>query len=95
MVHVGDTTEDCKIRYLLVKAQRRSLDRMYESEEKLKAEVEELLRQAEAADTAEDEKERQGKADKLPDQLARRESRLKKIREAKAALEARQKAEEA
>ena len=48
-------------------------------------------------DAAEDEKERQGKADKLPDELARRESRLKKIRKAKAALEAeaRQKAEEA
>ena len=74
-----------------------SYGRMCESEEKLKAEVEELLRQAEAADTAEDEKERQGKADKLPDELARRESRLKKIREAKAALEAeaRQKAENA
>ena len=74
-----------------------SYGRMCESEEKLAAEVDELLRQAEAVDAAEDEKERQGKADKLPDELARRESRLKKIRKAKAALEAeaRQKAEEA
>ena len=43
-------------------------------EEKLAAEVDELLRQAEAVDAAEDEKERQGKADKLPDELARREA---------------------
>ena len=66
-----------------------SYGRMCESEEKLAAEVDELLRQAEAVDAAEDEKERQGKADKLPDEMARRESRLKKIREAKAAAEAR------
>ena len=68
---------------------------MGEAEEKLKADIEELLQRAEAADAAEDEKERQGQSDKLPKELARRESRLKKIQEAKAALEAeaRQKAE--
>ena len=73
-----------------------SYGRMGEAEEKLKAEVEELLQRAEAADAAEDEKERQGFSDKLPKELARRESRLKKIEEAKAALEAeaRQKAEQ-
>jgi len=69
---------------------------MGEAEEKLKADIEELLQRAEAADAAEDEKERQGQSDKLPQELARRESRLKKIQEAKAALEAeaRQKAEQ-
>ena len=73
-----------------------SYGRMGEAEERLKAEVEELLRRAEATDGAEDERERQGHSDKLPKELARRESRLKKIQEAKAALEAeaRQKAEQ-
>jgi len=73
-----------------------SYGRMDEAEEKLKAEIEELLQRAEAVDAAEDEKERQGLSDKLPKELARRESRLKKIQEAKAALEAeaRQKAEQ-
>jgi len=73
-----------------------SYGRMGEAEEKLKADIEELLQRAEAADAAEDEKERQGQSDKLPKELARRESRLKKIQEAKAALEAeaRQKAEQ-
>jgi len=62
----------------------------------LKAEVEELLKRAEAVDAAEDEKERQGECDELPKELARREDRMKKIREAKAELEAeaRQKAAE-
>jgi len=73
-----------------------SYGRMGEAEAKLKAEIEDLLQGAEAADVAEDEKERQGFSDKLPKELARRESRLKKIQEAKAALEAeaREKAEQ-
>ena len=73
-----------------------SYGRMSEAEEKLKAEVEELLKRAEAADATEDEKEKQGQSDKLPEELARRESRLKKIRQAKAELEAeaRQEAEQ-
>jgi hypothetical protein len=73
-----------------------SYGRMNEAEEKLKAEIEELLKRAEAIDAAEDEKERQGQSDELPKELARRESRLKKLREAKAELEAeaRQKAEQ-
>jgi hypothetical protein len=73
-----------------------SYGRMGEAEEKLKAQIQDLLDRAEAVDTAEDEKERQGQTDMLPKELARRESRLKKIQEAKAALEAeaRQKAEQ-
>lgn len=73
-----------------------SYGRMSEAEAKLKAEVEELLARAEAVDAAEDEKERQGQSEELPKELARRESRLKKIQEAKAELEAeaRQKAEQ-
>jgi transposase len=73
-----------------------SYGRMEKAEIELKAEIEEILQRAEATDAAEDERERQGYSDKLPKELARRESRLKKIQEAKAALEAeaRQKAEE-
>ena len=74
-----------------------SYQRMGETEKKLQAEVEELLKRAEAADAAEDEKYGKGKrGDELPAELARRESRLAKIRAAKAELEAeaRQQAEE-
>ena len=98
LVKLGHVAVDgSKVQANASKHKAMSYGRMSESEEKLKAEVDELLRRAEAADAAEDEAERQGKTDKLPDELARRESRLKKIREAKAALEAeaRQKAEQA
>ena len=50
--------------------------------------MEELLKRAEAADEAEDQKEKQGGSEELPRELARRESRLKKIQQAKAELEA-------
>jgi len=67
-----------------------SYDRMQEKEKDLKAQVRELLAQAEAADTEEDERHGKDKrGDELPEELARRESRLKRIREAKRALEAR------
>ncbi len=73
-----------------------SYGRMEDADEKLKAEIAELLERAEAVDAVEDEKERQGFTDRLPKELARRESRRKKIQEAKAALEAeaRRKAEQ-
>ena len=62
---------------------------MKRKEEELTAEIEELLKNAEAADAAEDE--RYGKdtrGDELPEELQRRESRLQKIREAREVLEA-------
>ena len=74
-----------------------SYERMGETEKKLQEEVEQLLRQAAGVDAAEDEKYGKGRqGDELPAELARRESRLAKIRAAKAALEAeaKQKAEE-
>src|SRR5439155_11448187 len=73
-----------------------SYGRMDEAEQRIRAQVAELLARAEATDAAEDEMERQGYSDKLPQELATREGRLKKIAEAKAALEAeaRQKAEQ-
>jgi transposase len=67
-----------------------SYDRMKEKEKQLKEEVKQLLAQAEAADVEEDTrygKDRRG--DELPAELQRRESRLKKIKEAKRAVEAR------
>src|ERR1700674_3086164 len=67
-----------------------SYGRMKERERQLRAEVRELLAQAEAMDAAEDAHygaDRRG--DELPAELQRRESRLKKIRAAKRALEER------
>lgn len=61
-----------------------------EEEPKLKAEIEDLLKQAEAVDAAEDAEhgpDRRG--DELPHELRRREGRLAKIQEAKRRLEER------
>jgi hypothetical protein len=67
---------------------------MREKERQLCEEVQDLLAQAEAADAAEDaEYGPEQRGDELPAELQRRESRLKRIREAKRALEARAKAE--
>jgi transposase len=67
-----------------------SYDRMQEKDKQIRAEVKQLLEQAEAADAEEDARHgRDRRGDELPEELQRRESRLKKIREAKRALEAR------
>jgi transposase len=73
-----------------------SYGRMDETEKRLRKEVRELLKQAEAVDEEEDKRygrERQG--EELPEELQRRETRIARIREAKKALEqrAREKAE--
>lgn len=71
-----------------------SYGRMGEAEQKLEEEVAALLAQAQQVDAAEDAQYGQGRrGDELPAELARRESRLAKIREAKAALEAEARAE--
>lgn len=65
-----------------------SYDRMGSEEERLQQEIDELLQQAHSVDEEEDAhhgKDRTG--EELPEELVRRESRLKKIKEAKAALE--------
>ena len=84
-----------KIKANASKHKAMSYDRMAEKEKQLKAEVKQLLEQAEAADAEEDArygKDRRG--DELPAELERRERRLKAIKEAKRALpeRARQKA---
>ena len=56
--------------------------------ERLKAEIEQLLNQAEQLDAEQDAALGSRRGDELPDELKRREDRLAKIREAKARLEA-------
>lgn len=66
-----------------------SYDYMLKEEKRLKNEIKTLLAQAEDADQAEDQTYgRESRGDELPEELARRQTRLKRIREAKAALEA-------
>jgi hypothetical protein len=65
-----------------------SYERMSETEKKLDEEIGRLLAEAERVDREEDALHGQGKpGDELPAELKRRGERLKKIREAKAALE--------
>jgi transposase len=67
-----------------------SYGRMQEEEKRLKEEVKRLLEQAEAVDAEEDARYgRDRRGDELPAELARRETRLKRILEAKRALEER------
>jgi len=97
LVKLGHVSIDgTKIKANASKHKAMSYGRMGEAEARLKAEIEALLKQAEATDTAEDAQYGKGKrGDELPVELARRESRLKKIAQAKAELEqeAREKAE--
>jgi transposase len=97
LVKLGHVAIDgTKIKANASKHKAMSYERMEETEQRLRQEVEELLRRAAAADEAEDAQYGKGKrGDELPAELARRESRLKKIREAKTELEkeAREKAE--
>jgi len=98
LVKLGHVAIDgTKLKANASKHKAMSYERMGEAEQKLQQQVEELLRKAEAVDTAEDAQYGKGqRGEELPLELARRESRLQKIREAKAVLEAeaRQKAEE-
>jgi transposase len=85
-----------KIKANASKHKAMSYGRMREKQRLLRAEVNELLARAEAADAAEDaEYGRDRRGDELPAELQPRESRLKRIREAKRAVEARAKEEAA
>jgi hypothetical protein len=99
LVKLGHVAIDgTKVQANASKHKAMSYDRMEEKEKQLKAEVEKLLAQAEATDAAEDALYGKGKrGDELTGEMARRESRLKKIAEAKTALEqeARERAEAA
>ena len=79
-----------KIKANASKHKAMSYDRMKQQEKAIRAQVKELLARAEATDAEEDA--RYGKdqrGDELPEELRRRETRLKRIREAKKAVEQR------
>jgi transposase len=89
MVKLGRVALDgTKVRANASRHEAMSYDRMGEAEARLAAEVEEMLRDAERIDAEEDQAHgADDRGDDLPGELARRESRLAKIRKAKADLE--------
>ena len=89
LVKLGHVALDgTKIKANASKHKAMSYERMGEAEKKFEEEVKALLQEAARVDAEEDGKYGKGKrGDELPQELARRESRLAKIREAKAALE--------
>ena len=90
MVKLGHVALDgTKVRANASKHKAMSYKRMKEKEAQLQSEVDELLRQAQEVDEEEDRRYGKDKrGDELPEELAFREGRLEKIREAMAALEA-------
>ena len=89
LVKLGHVALDgTKIRANASKHKAMSYKRMKEEEVRLEAEVAALLKKAEVVDEEEDRRYGRGKrGDELPKELAFRESRLQKIREARKALE--------
>ena len=90
LVKLGHVALDgTKVRANASRHKAMSYKRMKEKEEQLAAEVAELLRRAQEVDEEEDRRYGKDKrGDELPEELAFREGRLEKIREAMAALEA-------
>ena len=90
LVKLGHVALDgTKVKANASKHKAMSYQRMKEKAAQLAAEVAELLRQAQASDDEEDRRYGKDKrGDELPEELAFREGRLEKIREAMAALEA-------
>src|SRR5579884_3358805 len=79
-----------KIKANASKHKAMSYDRMVEQERAIRKQVKEMLARAEAADAEEDRRYGKDRAgDELPKELQRRETRVKRIREAKRALEER------
>ena len=89
LVKLGQVALDgTKVKANASKHKAMSCGRMGEAEKKLEAEVKALLEEAARVDAEEDAKYGKGRrGDELPPELARRETRLRKIREAKAELE--------
>jgi transposase len=89
--HLGRVALDgSKVKANASKHKAMSYKRMGETQRQLRAEVAQLLAEAEAADTAEDAQFGTSRgSDDLPAELYRRESRLQRIREAKRVLKAR------
>lgn len=94
LIKLGHVALDgTKVKANASKHKAMSYDRMGKAEIQLEKEIADLLREAERVDKDEDAKYGKGKrGDELPKDLQRRESRLAKIRAAKAMLEAEAKA---
>jgi transposase len=90
LVKLGHVALDgTKLKANASKHKAMSYARMEETERRLEAEVRALLERAQQVDAVEDAQYGRGRrGDELPAELARRESRLAKIRAAKAALQA-------
>jgi transposase len=88
MVKLGHVALDgTKMKANASKHKAMSYERMKQDEERLTKEVAELMRQAEAADAAEDAEYGKGRrGDEIPEELHRREDRLARIRACKAEL---------
>jgi transposase len=97
MVKLGNlSTDGTKMRANASRHKAMSYGYMNKELERLKSEIDQLLKQAEQVDAEQDTALGSRRGDELPDELKRREDRLAKIQEAKARLEAeaRAKAEE-
>jgi transposase len=90
LVKLGHVALDgTKLKANASKHKAMSHKRMVETQTRLEEEVKQLLDEAERVDREEDARHGVGKRiDELPQELRRREDRLRKIREAKAAIEA-------
>ena len=95
LVKLGHVALDgAKVKANASKHKAMSYRRMRDREAQLESEVAELLRWGQEVDEEEDRRYgRDKRGDELPEELAFREGRLRKIREAKAALEAEAQAE--
>jgi hypothetical protein len=89
MVKLGHVSFDgSKVQANASKHKAMSYERMTDEEQRLQAEIDDLLARAERADIEEDSRFGIGRDDiDLPEELARRETRLERIRRAKAELE--------
>lgn len=89
LVRLGHVALDgTKVRANASKHKAMSYGRMKKKKEELQTEIEALLKNAEAVDQEEDREYGKGKKGwDLPDELKRKETRLKKIKEAMSALE--------
>jgi transposase len=89
LVKLGHVAIDgTKVRANASKHKAMSYDRMKKEGTKLEKEITELLARAEAVDAAEDEQFGDSDGMDIPEELKRRETRLARIRKAKAELEA-------
>jgi transposase len=94
MVKLGNlSTDGTKMGANASRHKAMSYGSMDKETERLKAEIEQLLKEAEQLDAEQDAALGSRRGDELPAELKRREDRLAKIREAKARLEAEARAE--